>query len=315
MKSMSSETREEIEHKTTESSATHLAETLKRMESEVESLKLEIKRMKRVPSGKIGIAFIVPGALALIFSILNFSTLNIPILINNSNVLAFVGLSLTFWGALFFFIKPIRYVQSSLLDSTAISTYTTIDKIVKDLKLSGKGYYIPPYPKEVYLPKHLEGLKETVVFIPAGDSGIPSIEELARSKFILKNPSGICVAPPGLGLLAQFEKELRKEIAGFQLSELCESLPSVIIENFNLAKDVEIKAENDQVYAKIFDSTYKGIYTMEENLRSIHSLGCPLVSAIACAIAKATGKIVTIQKDELSPDGQIIEVWYRFVEG
>jgi hypothetical protein len=302
---MGSDINEKKESKITELAATkYLVKTLERMQAEIESLKLEIRSLKRIPSGKIGIAFMVPGVLALVFSILS-----------NSNILAFVGLGLTFWGALFFFVRPIRYVESSLLDSTAISTYTTIDRIVKDLKFEGKSYYIPPYPKEVYLPEYLKGLKETVVFISADDSGMPSVEELAKSKFLLQNPNGICVTPPGLGLLAQFEKELKRDVTGLQLNELCENLPHLIVEDLQLAKDVEIKEEDNNVYLKIFDSTYKGIYTMDENLRSVHFLGCPLVSAIACAIAKATGKIVTIQKDALSLDSQTIEVWYRFVEG
>jgi hypothetical protein len=219
------------------------------------------------------------------------------------------------WGALFFFIKPVRYVQSSLLDSTAISTYTTIDRIVKDLKFKGKSYYIPPYPKEVYLPEYLKGLKETVVFISADTGGMPSMEELAKSKFFLENPNGICVAPPGLGLLTRFEKELRKDFAKLQLNELCESLPPIIVEGLQLAKEMEMKVDADQVYVKMLDSTYKSLYITEENLKSIHSLGCPIASAIACAIAKVTGKMVTIEKDNVSPDGQTIEVWYHFIEG
>jgi len=76
-----------------------------------------------------------------------------------------------------------------------------------------------------------------------------------------------------------------------------------------------MKPEKNQVHLKIFDSIYKNLYSREQNLKSAHFLGCPLVSAIACAIAKTTGKIVTIDKDSLSPDGQTIEVWYRFIEG
>jgi len=282
----------------------YLVEAVKQLQADNENLKLELKKVKGIPSGRIGLAFIVPGALALIFSALN-----------NSNILAFIGLGLTFWGALFFFVKPVKYVQSSLLDSTAISTYTTIDRIVRDLKFKGKSYYIPPYPKEVYLPEYLKGLKETVVFISADTSGMPSIEELAKSKFLLQNPNGICVAPPGLGLLAHFEKELRKDIAKLQLNELCQSLPPIIVESLQLAKEVEMRVEDGQVYVKMLDSTYKSLYAVEENLKSIHSLGCPIASAIACAIAKSSGKMVTLQKDDVSPDAQAVEVWYRFVEG
>ncbi len=299
-------TTEETEDKIVELTSTqYLIETIKQLQADTEKLKLELRKAKRVPSSKISIAFLVPGALSLVFSILN-----------NSQVLAFIGLGLTFWGALFLFIRPIRYVKSSLLDSTAISSYSTIDRIIKDLKYKGKSYYIPPYPKEVYLPEHLKGLKNMTVFISA-DSGVdmPQIEEIAQSKFLLKNPKGILAAPPGLGLLTQFEKELRTDITKLEISDLCESLPKLILENFQLAKEIQMNTENKQIHLKILDSTYKNLYSTEKNLKSIHFLGCPLVSAIACAIAKTTGKIVTIHQDKTSLDGQTIEVWYRFIEG
>jgi len=295
---------EETEDKSAELTTTqYLIEIIKQLQTEVEGLKAELRKAKHIPSGKIGIMLLVPGTLSLIFSILY-----------NSQVLAFIGLGLTFWGALFFFVRPTRYVASSLLDSTAISSYSTIDRIVKDLKYKGKSYYIPPYPKEVYLPEYLKGLKQMIVFISA-DSGVsmPSLEEIAKSRFLLENPKGICVAPPGLGLLTQLEKELQREITKLELSELCETLPHLILENFELAKEIEMKPEENQVYLKIFDSVYKNLYTGEEKFRSVHFLGCPLVSAIACAVAKTTGKIVTIHRDKVYPDGETIEVWYSIV--
>ena len=299
------QTTKEAEDKTSELTTTqYLVETIKKLQTENENLKIELRKAKGIPSGKIGLAFVILGALALVFSVTN-----------NSNILAFIGLGLTFWGALFFFIRPIKYVQSSLLDSTAISTYTTIDRIIKDLKLKGKSYYIPPYPKEVYLPEYLKGLKDPVVFISADTGGMPSIEELAKGKFILDNPNGICVAPPGLGLLTQFENQLRKDIAKLKIEELCETLPPTIIENLHLAKEVEMKILENNIYVKITHSTYKNLYISDENLKSIHSLGCPLVSSIACALAKSTGKMITVQEDRISPDGLTIEVWYRLVEG
>ena len=296
----------ETEDKSAELTTTqYLVKTIEQLQAEVENLKLELRKVKRIPSGKIGIVFMVPGVLSLVFSIFY-----------NSQVLGFIGLGLTFWGALFLFVRPVGYVKSSLLDSAAISSYSTIDRIVKDLKYKGKSYYIPPYPKEVYLPEHLKGLKDMIVFISADSSaGMPTIEEMAKGRFLLENPKGICVAPPGSGLLTQFEKELRVDITKIDLSELCASLPQLILENFQLVKEIEMKPEENQVHLKIFDSIYKNLYSEEENLKSVHFLGCPLVSAIACSIAKTTGKIVTIHKDRISPDGQTIEVWYRFIEG
>ncbi|MGB9854192.1 MAG: hypothetical protein ACPLRY_05230 [Candidatus Bathyarchaeales archaeon] len=295
---------EEKQQPQSETNTQHLIETIKQLQNENENLKKELKTAKGLPSTKIALALIIPGVLALALSI-----------INNSNTLAFIGLSLTFWGALFFFIKPIKYVPSKLLESTAIAIYLTTDRIIKDLKFKGKSYYIPPYPKEVYLPQHLKGLKEAVVFISADTGSMPSIEELAKSKFMLENPNGICIAPPGLGILNQIEKELRNEITQLQISELCETLPPIITENLQLAKEIEMKQENGQVYLKMIDPAYKSLYTTEENLKSIHLLGCPITSAIACAIAKSSGKMVTIQKDNMAPDGQTIEIWYQLEEG
>ncbi|MEM2588951.1 MAG: hypothetical protein QXT44_03980 [Candidatus Bathyarchaeia archaeon] len=293
------ETNKKVEEKTPNE---HSLETVKKLQEEVENLKLELKKAKSIPSGKIGLALAIPGVLCLVGAILK-----------DSNVLAFIGLGLTFWGALFFFVRPLRYVQSSLIDSTALPAYKTIDRIVADLKYKGKSYYIPPYPKEVYLPEHLKGLKDHVVFISSDAGGVPSIEELAKSKFLLANPNGVCVAPPGLGILEQIEKELRKDTAKLQLAELCETIPIIIVENLQLAKEAEMKIEDNSVNLKISDSVYKSLY-IDENLKSVYLLGCPIASAVACALAKASGKAVTIQKVNASIDGQTVEIRYRMVE-
>ena len=277
----------------------HLTETIKQLQAEVADLKFELRKRRRLSSGKIGVVLLVPGGISLALSVLA-----------NSQILAFIGLGLTFWGALFLLIRPVRYVESSLLDSTAVSAYSTIDRIVSDLKYAGKSYYVPPYPKEVYLPEHLKGLKDMIVFVSAdGGAGMPSIEELAESKFLLENPKGICVAPPGLGLLKHFEKELRTDSAKVDIIELCESLPRIILESYQLAREIDMEPEANQIHVRVVDSVYRDLYS-EKDLKSVHFLGCPLVSAMACIIAKTTGKIVTIQRDMIHPDGQTIEVWY-----
>ncbi len=272
---------------------------------EAEKLNADLGRPSSTTSSKIGVAFLVSGVLSLIFSM--FYT---------SQILAFVGLGLTFWGALFLLISPVRHVESSLLDRVAVSSYSTIDRIIGDLKYKDKGYYIPPYPKDVYLPEHLGGLKDMVIFISAGSGvDVPSIEELAKGKFFLENPKGICVTPPGLGLLTHIEKKLSLDVTKVELNELCEILPRAILENFHLAKGIEMKIDGNQVYLKISDSVHKDLYDEENSLRSIHFIGCPLVSAAACAIAKTSGKTVIIQREKVSPDGETIEIWYRIGQG
>jgi hypothetical protein len=265
---------------------------------------VKLTRSKFLNSIRISLALLVPGILSLALSITA-----------NSQVLAFIGLGLTFWGALFLFVRPLHYVESSLLDSTALSAYLTIDRITKDLKQKGKAYYIPPYPEEVYLPNHLKGLKDMVIFISTETAAsTPSIEEMAKGKFFLENPEGICITPPGLGLLAQIEKELKRDLTKLDLNELCEALSQLIPENLQLAREAELKLEdNKQVYLKLVDSAYKRLYT-QQDLKSVATLGCPLVSAVACAIAKSTGKAVHIAKTKTTPDQQTTETWIRITE-
>jgi len=154
-----------------------------------------------------------------------------------------------------------------------------------------------------------------IIFISAKDEAkLPSIEAIASNRFMLEDPEGIFISPPGLGLVEQFEKELRMNLTKIDLKDLCEILPKIILENLQLAKEVAMEIEENQVHLKVTDSLYKIMYN-EADLKSIRSIGSPLESAIACAIAKSTGKTVTIQESKIHPDSDTIEVIYRLVEG
>jgi hypothetical protein len=255
-------------------------------------------------SNKISVLFLISGILTLVFSVYSVS-----------QILALIGLGLTFWGALFIFLKPVKLVEGSLLYNTAISAYLTTDRIVDDFNYKGKGYYLPPYPKDVYLPEYLKGLKASVVFISAKNSSeMPSIEEVAKGKFLSKSKDGVLVTPPGLGILTQIEEQLKVDFTKIKLNELCEVLPKLIANDLNLAKELEMKLSGDQVQLKMFDSLYKNLYSLRSNLKSVGYIGCPISSAVACALAKNSGRTVTIQKHQTSPDGSIIEVWYNIVK-
>jgi hypothetical protein len=247
-------------------------------------------------ASKIGVTLGTPGVLALVVSI-----------VTDSQVLAFIGLGLTFWGALFFLVQPTKLVQGSLLDATAATSYRTIDRIMGNLRYKGECWYIPPYPRRAYLPEHLKGLKEMIVFIAANESpGLPSIEEIANKRFILQNPKGVSITAPGAGLLDQLEEETKLDPTQTDLQMLCETLPQQILENFQLAKEIEMTPENDTVKLRITGSIFRSLYT-EEDLKSVHMLGCPLISALACAVAKTTGKAVTIKELNHNPETDTTE--------
>jgi hypothetical protein len=285
--------------------STPSAKTLEDLRRENELLKHELLISKKIPSNKIGITLIVAGALLLVASVVTSST-----------ILAFIGLGMTFWGVLFLFVRPTKFVRSALLDSTVISSYATLDRIIDDLNYKGNPVHIPPYPKDTYLPEHLAGLKEMILFISAnGSTTLPTIEEMAKKRFLVKNPKGICITPLGSGLVNLFEKELRADFTKIDQESFYEGLPTVIVNNLELASNFEIKPEKEGIYVKITDSVYNHLYSKNQNLKSIYSIGCPLTSAVSCALAIKTGKPVTITKIKISPDLKTIEIWYQLIEG
>lgn len=256
-------------------------------------------------SSRISVLFLVSGLISLIFS-----------LYSEFQILALIGLGLTFWGALFLFIRPAKLVPSTLLYSAILSTYTTIDRIINDFKYEGKGYYIPPYPKDIYLPDYLKGLKDLVVFVSAASaSEIPSIEVIAEGKFISENPKGVLLVPPGSGILTQIEEKSNIDFTKMNLNELCIFMPRFMLQDLNLAKEMEMEPNENQIYLRIYDSLYKNLYSSQAKLKSVNLIGCPIVSAVACALAKISGRIVTIQMQRVSLDSATIEVWIRIMQG
>jgi hypothetical protein len=231
-----------------------------------------------------------------------------------SQIVAFIGIGLTFWGALFLLIAPQRHVEGTFLENTAIPFYMTLDRTIKDFAPKGEAYCIPPYPRDVYVPEHLKGLKEIVVFIPAENAvGIASIEELAKGKFSIENPKGILVGAPGAVFIEKIEQKRNTDFTKIPFSELTEVLPHLLSE-LNLTKEITMTANENEATLQITDSLFKNLYSEKYSLKSVRLIGCPVVNAVSCAIAKSTGKPVAIQKIKNSPDGQTIVATFKIVQ-
>jgi len=252
---------------------------------------------KRSSSEMVAYTFLLSGTLALIASILY-----------TSSVLAFIGLGLAFWGALLLFIRPKKYVNTSLLDSTFLSSFRTIDRIVTDLNYKGKGIYLPP--------RYLKSRKGGTVFISSKrDLIIPPAEEVAEEKVFLENPNGICLTPPGLDLANLYEEKLKKDFAEVDIDYLQNNLPKLFIEDLEIAEDLEISVESNGIQVIITESAYSGLCKEARRLSDLHSsIGCPLCSSIAIALTRATRKPIIIEKTETPKDRKTIEVHYQIIE-
>jgi hypothetical protein len=212
-------------------------------------------------------------------------------------------------------VRSDKFVSSNVLDATSVSFYVTLDRIIRSLNYSGASLYIPPYPKDTYLPEHLSALKEMIVFISSKDSlVIPGLEQQAKQQFMVTDPEGLYITPPGSGLVNLFEKELKMNLTKIELDDFYEILPIIVVNDLGLASDFEITPSNDAIHVKVIDSIYSKLYSQNENLKSVSLVGCPLLSAVACALAITSRKFVTVAQVKVTPDCKTIEMWFNIGE-
>jgi len=225
-----------------------------------------------------------------------------------SSILAFIGLGLSFWGALLLYITPSRHVKLELLNATTTPALANIEKVIANMELNGKGIYLSP--------KYLKDFESSLIFIPSkADQTLPKPEEINEEKLYLKNPKGIFLTPPGLALSKLFEKELGTSFTKTDLNYVQNNLPKLLIEDAEIAENVEVKTENNTITIEITNHVFNEICRETRKLQKIReSIGCPLCSAIACALAKATGKPITIEKEEQSQEGKTTKIQYNVLE-
>lgn len=257
--------------------------------------------LKEKNSNIIQIPLLITGTLLLVFSIVVSST-----------IITFIGLSLTFWGILFLLTMSKKYVASNVFEATNVSSYTTLDRIISDLDYNGNAIFIPSLSEDNYLPEHLSGLKEMILFISSKkEMALPSLEKLVGTHFLIKNPEGICITPPGSGLVSLFENELKTSLTNIDAEDLYDFLPKIIVAKMELANNLEINPLNGTIHVKIIDSIYANLYSKKENLKSVNLVGCPLVNALGCSLANATRELVTLTQTKVSPNLKTIEVWFK----
>jgi hypothetical protein len=265
----------------------------------------------------VGLAMLLLGLITLLLAIAY-----------SSSIPAFIGLGLTFWGIILLYIQTEEYTKNTILNATATSLLTTLNQTIQELDYKGKAVYLPP--------KYLNDPEAAKAYIPRLRTGkLPSPEQTQKleAQPSQRNAQGMLITPPGAELTRLFEKTLGTAFTQMNLDDLQQALPKLLIEDLELATDLEIQqtsstvnrpvdptitqveTKHDRIHVKITSSAYADTCKTAQRLPTIHAnIGCPLTSAIASATAKTTGKPTTIETQQTSKDGQTIETEYRILE-
>jgi hypothetical protein len=166
--------------------------------------------------------------------------------------------------------------------------------VLNEFKFDPNAYYLPAYPTDVVLPEYLDALRQPLVYLGEDFNGKPSLDEMTQGKFISQKTAGVFAASPGAGLMAQMERQLQLDFGQISLPELLTVLPRSLTDGLNLARTVDMTQTEDGIAFKASGIVYESLYRTPTPPRSVAVLGCPVVSAVASALAKATGKTVTL---------------------
>jgi len=219
-----------------------------------------------------------------------------------SSILALMGLGLTFWGALFLYLKTQEYPQK-LLETSVSPSLNTLSQLIQELNYKGNPVYLPP--------KYFEHPEVTKIYISKNKkAGLPKPEEIQKNenRLFLKNSKGILLTPPGEELSKLFEKTLEKSFTKLDLKSVSQNLVRLFVEDLEIAENLEFQMKKDFVHLKITNPIYKDLTSLPDVLEKI---GGPICSAIAIAITKAAGKPVTIENIEISKDGKTTDAKFR----
>jgi hypothetical protein len=228
----------------------------------------------------------------------------------NSSILAFIGLGLILWGIILFYIKPEKYIKETLLDTTTLPSLANLNHIIEEIDLKGKAVYLPP--------RHFKTFESTKVYISAQQGTVlppPEKTQEAENEMFLNNPNATLMTPPGLELKRLFEKRLDTVFTRVNLQYLEQNLPKLLVEDLEIAQEVEMETRNNMVLVKTRNSIYRNMCKEAQQLPKIHaSLGCPLCSALASALAEATGKPVLIEQEQTGENGETTDTKYHLLE-
>ena len=248
------------------------------------------------------------GALSLIVSIILVS-----------QILALIGICLIFWGAILLYIQPEEYTKKVLLDAVMPLSFETLNQIINERRYRGKAIYLPPKyfenpeTNKAYLPNRLEEKPPE-----------PNLILKQENQFFLNYPEGILFTPPGAQLTKLFEKRLGISFTQANLQYVKQNLPKLLTDDLEIAENIEIEIKPSKfftekngtnygiIHVTITNSIFKKMVKENPKLSKIYSnVGSPLASAIACALAKVTGRPLIIDEIQSSQDGNIIIVTYK----
>jgi hypothetical protein len=236
----------------------------------------------------------VTGAVFLIISglFLSLAYLTRYIVFEMTSILAL------FLGVIFVLSGVERYMKSRVANRAVLSYLYILRDLLNHFGIDSQGIYVPT----------VEG-DSVKIFLPKNRSNsLPDISEATSSAVVSEN--GLILPPVGNALLQLYEEELG-DILSFDLDYLKEWLPRVLVDGLKMVEKSEITQDGEDIHVKLTDSSFSELCQNKGVAQVCRTIGCPVSSSIAEAIAKNTGQVVYYVNCVYDPSTRTTEVTYK----
>jgi hypothetical protein len=254
------------------------------LEKKNKRLQEEVWRLKRKPEGRIGYLLLAIGFLLVGLAIYY-----------SHNVSAFLGMALTFWGALLLYVRPTQFIKKEILDHSVTEPAQNITRLLTELEYEGDPIYISPGT--------LWGMNNTVLWIPKNrETPAPTDEQLSNQQTIISEPDGLVFIPPGMSLSRLIEETLNTNFSTTDLDYLAFNLERALVEGLEMAESFTMETDNPMIRVEIKGSIFNDLIRESISDERNHKIGDTLNSAIASILARTTRKPVTIESIEINKE-------------
>jgi hypothetical protein len=225
-----------------------------------------------------------------------------------SSFLAILGVALLLAGGILLYIAPTKQVPIAMFYAEEEVSASNIERIINESGMFSPGIYLPP--------GNLKNADSNIVFIPQKSKNtLPSHDEITDS-LTTKRKDGVLIVPPGSALSRIFEDKIGFSFTKTNLVQWQFSFPKLLVEDLELAEKAEIQIQGNGVIIEITGSVLDEICQQADFQPKTHKqVGCLLSSAIACILAKASGKPVTILKETRNQETKTTRIEYQLLEG
>lgn len=269
-----------------------IASQIEKLENEKKELQEELLTLKGRPTGIISYVFLTIGLISMALSI-----------VHSNFLLSIIGISLTFFGSLLLYVKPVNFIKKEIMGDVITSYYNAFEKILSKLSINGEPLH--------FSPATIKDFNNIFVFIPSKKKvDLNTIFESSDLENIPKS-SGYVISAPGLDLFKRIENVLKIDFSIKGFDETYRKVADALVRYFEISKDVVFEVQENIIKVDIMNCIFSEV--IERTSKSeYYQIGDPLSSALACYIVMTYKKPVKIQSIQV--DGSNVSLTYGLLE-